>query len=537
MSVRAAAPVAQSAGDAVTSHAKKAMTKKRKPSTKRRAGPRSADRPAEAAAPTASAALLAAQGAAVLAAFLVSLDYTAITVALPTLATDFGVGTSAASWASLSYMLAMVILTPIAGATIGRIGLRRGLIAAFALFTAASLGASQSEGLVMLVAMRGLQGVGASVMFFIGPAILKEMVPADRQSRAFAILSASPMVGLAAGPTIGGALTSAFGWQSVLLINLPLGALGIVLALSVVSGRTAPSRAAPLPSPVAMILGIATLGPAVLLLNQGQEWGWTSLPILLLGAFALLAGVAFVRNERGTRTGLVDRKVLASHNFRIAAAIFSLILIVFGGVVFLMPFYLQWGLDLSAAAAGRVLAAQPLMMIAVSLAMGFGLASLDPRRICRAGILLVAVGTGVIAASPVAAGWWLPLAGLALIGAGVGLYYPTLMQLGLSDVPRQLSATASSLQATVRVAAQMFGIVIFETLLSGIDPRALDATKAAAMTAAERGELHTAAQITFAVGAAVALLSLLPAARLAGKDGAKPAPAKGPPPARRRRKP
>jgi MFS family permease len=108
-------------------------------------------------------------GAIWLSAFLVSVDYTALNVVLPTLAADFAIGTSRVSWTALSYMLVMVALTLVTGPVINRLGYLRALTCGLAVFAAASLSSALSSTFWLLVVMRGVQGIGASVMFVIGP--------------------------------------------------------------------------------------------------------------------------------------------------------------------------------------------------------------------------------------------------------------------------------------------------------------------------------------------------------------------------------
>ncbi len=146
-------------------------------------------------------------GAIWLSGFLVSLDYTAVNIALPTLSAEFGVGTSAISWIALSYMLVMVALTLPAGAVIGRLGYPSALTWSLALFAAASLASALASSLWLLVVLRAIQGIGAAVMFAIGPAMIKTMFSRESRSRAFAIFSTAPTAGLCAGPAIGGELT------------------------------------------------------------------------------------------------------------------------------------------------------------------------------------------------------------------------------------------------------------------------------------------------------------------------------------------
>src|SRR5262245_28276654 len=122
-------------------------------------------------------------GAIWICAFLVSVDYTALNVALPSLAADFALGTSEVSWVALSYLLSQTALMPVSGHVIERLGHRRALTAGIALFAATSLASVVVPSLWMLVALRGIQGIGASVMFVVGPYIVQTVFPQESRDR------------------------------------------------------------------------------------------------------------------------------------------------------------------------------------------------------------------------------------------------------------------------------------------------------------------------------------------------------------------
>ncbi len=454
-------------------------------------------------------------GAIWLAAFLVSFDYTAVNVALPTLAGEFGVGTSTVSWIALAYMLVMVALMLLTGPLIQRVGYARALFYGLALFAAASLASALAFDLWFLVAMRALQGIGAAGMFVIGPAIIRTMLPEHDQSRAFAIFSTGPTAGLCAGPAVGAQLTALFGWESIFLFSLCTSLVAIVSlrrAAPEITGPRArrPADSAPMPSRIAAGLAFAGLLLLLLALNQGQEWGWLSPRILALfvasgAALFLLAGM-----ERRTDRPLIDRRLFAPGNFTTAAVVFFPLLVVFGGNVFLLPFYLEWLRKAGTDAVGSILMVQPVATIIVSTLAGLCLAQTSRRTLCSAGIAVTALGIAMLALVGHAAPLSLPIVALVLIGCGIGLYYPTLIQLSMAGIPGTLAPSASSLQATIRVFAQLLGVVLFETIFSQIFPDALHVRQAATAEGTTLADMQTAFQDIFWCGAAITAVALLP---------------------------
>lgn len=450
-----------------------------------------------------------------LSAFLVSTDYTALTVALPTLAADLNVGTSEVSWTALAYMLAVASLTLVTGPVIDRLGYGRALSAALALFAVASLASAVAPTFWLLVALRVAQGVGASVMLVIGPAIIKTKLPAETHDRAFAIFSTGPTAGLCAGPAIGGQLTAQFGWQSVFLFNVPAALLALLLlglAARSAVGRDEPTpgRQVRFPNPIAAVLAITGVLALLLALNQGKEWGWTSNPILALFAASAVILLAFALLERRAAVPLIDRRIFQSRDFSASAAAFLCVLIVFGGGVFLLPFYFQWLRKLDTFAVGHLLMVQPIASIVVSNLSAACLSGLARRTLCFAGIPLFAAGAALFAIMDRDAPLLLPIIALSLMGTGAGLYYPALIQVGMAGISARLAASAASLQAAIRVLAQMLGVVLFETLFSQLYPLALDALRAPMATGDSLERMLSAFQVVFTCSAAIAALAIMP---------------------------
>lgn len=454
-----------------------------------------------------------------MAAFLVSFDYTAVNVALPTLAADFGVGTSQVSWIALAYMLAMASLTLAAGSIISRLGYFRALTAGLALFALASLVCALAPTFWLLVAMRAAQGIGASVMFVIGPAMIKALVADDAQARAFAVYSTGPMAGLCAGPAIGGQITALLGWQAVFFITLAATAASWVL-LCGVRGRmrrspdpSAESHAA-LPPSALTVLALAGLLSLLAALNQGDEWGWSSPGIVALFLVACISLAGVIAMNHRSVVPLIDRQILRSRDFTLSAMIFFLLLTVFGGSVFIMPFYFQWLRKMDTNAVGNLLLIQPIATIAVSALAGVGLVGFSRRALCIAGIVLLAAGVSMFATIDRDTPLFLVIAVMVLIGAASGLYYPALLQLSMENLAGDLAAAAASVQTTVRVLAQLLGVVLFETIFSQLYPTALGVERAVAARGKDLIDMQSAFQSVFWCAAAIAALALLPAVLL-----------------------
>lgn len=449
-----------------------------------------------------------------LASFLVSLDYSAVNVALPTLAREFNVGTSDVVWVALSYQTVVVALTLTTGAATNRIGYLKALVWSLGLFAVASLASAASSTLWALVAMRILQGLGASVMFAIGPAVIKTMFRSDTHGRAFAIFSTGPTAGLCSGPAIGGQLTGMFGWEAIFLFSLAAALLAIGLVLSASTHAPLQTRQEPPPAPQSVNLASIALASAALLmlvlgLNQGQEWSWTSPPILSLLTGSIVVVGLLVLKEHRSSNPIVDAQLFASPGFLHAGAVLFLALVAFGGCVFLMPFYFEWFRKLDIDSVGLLLMVQPAASIAVSIVAGLTLAEVSRRALCTFGVSLFVLGLGVFAAAGHDAGLTVFIVGLCLMGAGQALFYPTLMQVSMTGVPDHLAASASGLQASARSLAQLLGVIFFETVFSGIFPAAQRAEVAANASGLVLFDMESAFRAAFCLGVGFALAAVL----------------------------
>ena len=162
--------------------------------------------------------------------FLAVVDGTIVASALPAMAGAFG-EVERVSWVVASYLVASTVAAPVYGRLGDAFGRRRLLLVALVLFVAASALCASARGIVSLTAARALQGFGGGGLMVLSQALLGENVPRRQLGRAQGILAAVIVVSSTFGPVAGGVLTQLFGWPSIFLINLPLGALAVLLTL------------------------------------------------------------------------------------------------------------------------------------------------------------------------------------------------------------------------------------------------------------------------------------------------------------------
>ncbi|MFI0168150.1 MFS transporter [Streptomyces sp. NPDC017095] len=287
------------------------------------------------------------------AVFMVMLDNLAMNNALPDIGSDLTVGVGGLEWVVASYTLVLAaFLLP--GSIVGeRLGRRRVFLAGLAAFTVGSALGATADSWAVLVAGRVVQGAGGAVLLPSSAALLRQVFPQDgARAKALGLRGAASGLGLALGPVIGGPLVERFGWHSVLLINVPIGAGLLVFgALSLPHAPASRTRSWDLPGQALAAVGV---GGLIFALIQGPSEGWADPAVLTGSAAAVLALPALTAVERRSSDPMLDLSFFRDRPCAVAAlACFSTSLALFGAIFFL-SLYLQYVLGWSAAGAGLV---------------------------------------------------------------------------------------------------------------------------------------------------------------------------------------
>ena len=348
------------------------------------------------------------------------LDVTVVNVAIPDIRSSLGTGPPALQWIVDGYSTVFAALLLLCGGLADRLGYRRVFLAGLGLFTAASLACGLATTSGLLIAGRLAQGAGAALLVPASLALLQASFP-DRavRARAIAVWGGVASVAFGAGPAVGGLLVSGSDWRSVFWLNLPFGALAVLLTL-----RHIPSSA-PRPStrkadPMGQILAVIGLVGVAGGLNEAGSHGWTSplvLSVFSVGAAALVTFVLMEhtlesRSTRGCtrRDPLLRPSMFRSRAFTFTTVIGLLISLGYYGMLSLATLYFQQERHLSALDTG--LAPLP------SVCMGFAAAPLFSRIAARSGPY-VPMAAGLVLGAFGFLGW-------LLAGPGTRLSRPAL---------------------------------------------------------------------------------------------------------------
>lgn len=350
-----------------------------------------------------------------------SLGTSIANVALPTLAQSFDASFQAAQWVVLAYLLA--ITSTIVG--VGRlgdvIGRRRLLLVGIAVFTVASVLCSAAPGLGWLIAARALQGVGAAIMMALTMALVGEAIPKERTGRAMGLLGTLSAVGTALGPTLGGALIAAGGWQAIFLIKIPLGVATLALALRALPPDARSAGAArPQFDKAGMVVLAMTLAAYALAMTLGKgHFGVVNGALLLA---AIVGGALFLRVEARAQAPLMRPGLFRQGALGAGFAMSALVTAVVMATLVVGPFYLASAFALDAAGVGLVMSTGPLVAALSGMPAGRLVDRLGAQRMTVTGLAAMALGAFALPALSANVGLPGYVGTLALITSGYALF-------------------------------------------------------------------------------------------------------------------
>jgi NTE family protein len=409
---------------------------------------------------------------AVLGCFMAFVDATIVNIAVPSIARRFsGSSFSSVSWVLNAYNIVFAAFLVGGGQLADLLGRRRVFSSALVLFTVASAVCAVAPSLGVLIAARAVQAAGAAALVPSSLAIVLDAYPAHRRMHAVALWSAVAALAAGVGPPLGGLLITASSWRLVFLVNVPVGLVALLFAGRVLVESRAPGRRH-LPDALGGVVFAGAIASLVLAVVKGQEWGWANARVL--GAFlaALLLALYFVVRSARQRTPLIDLSLLRVRAFALSNAVTVVMASGFYAYTLCNVLFLTTVWRYSILSAGLALTPGPLVAIAVAAPASKLVERLGHRAVVVPGALVWAAGMVYFAtqlgATPNLLGTWVP--GMAILGIGAGLTFPTLSGAAVGSVPGPRFAVATSLNSVARQLGAALGVAILIAILGRPDP-------------------------------------------------------------------
>lgn len=453
--------------------------------------------------------------------FMLLIDVTIVTVALPDMAIALSTSFTDLQWVMDAYALTLAALLLGVGGLADRIGHRTSYVAGLAIFGLSSLVCGMAPTAGVLIAARAVQGVGAAAMFATTFALLNRSYQGRDRGTAYGIWGAVSAAAAAAGPVLGGLLTQTLSWNWIFWVNVPISVVTIALALRVLpAGRPEVVHRIDGPGILTFTVGAGalTLG----LIHTGTD-AWTDPSVWLPLVVAAVGFGGFVLVEATRAAPMVDLRLLRNRSF--AGTLLAALVLNFAAFAALSytSIWMQSVLGLSPIQAGSVTLAMAIASFLVAAGTGRLVHGRAPGPIVGGGLVLIGSGAVLVAVliGPDAS-WPALLPGFVVIGLGVGLATPTLSSAAMAAVPVHRGGMAAGMVNTMRQLGFAIGIAVLGTIFATVATDSLgDAGVRGATGATAQALVGGQAQQLLAQAAPAdrgALFGALRAASAAGLD-------------------
>ncbi len=438
--------------------------------------------------------------------FMLLLDITIVSVALPTISRSLHPSFANLQWIvdAYSLMLAACLLT--AGSLADIFGRRRVIVIGQIVFLIGSVACAFSTSATMLDLTRGLQGVGGAMMFACALALIVQEFPAHERGIAFGVYGGVNSLSVAVGPLLGAILTQEIGWQAIFFINVPVGLIALYILLTKVVNLPGPPTKIDWGGLVTFSVGLVLIIYGVI---GGNTYGWTSTRTLVVFAVGIVLLIAFVAIELRREQPMFDLRLFRVPTFNgVSLAAFTLSASVIATFFFLTT-WLQSIQGFSAIGTGvRLL---PLTVVALLVSPGAGrmVGKIHPRLPIGLGLGIIAIGFVFEHRITATSTWTVLLPGLVLCGLGMGAVNPSLGATAVAIVPPWRGGMAGGISQTWRE----FGVTAGVAGLGALLQHQVRSHLAAGLAHTAVAGRATSFAATISVGGTPSLLAHTPAAQ------------------------
>ncbi len=406
--------------------------------------------------------------AVMLATFMEILDTTVVNVAIPHMAGNLGATVEEGTWVVTSYLVSNAIVLPMAGWLANRFGRRRILLTCVGGFTLTSLLCGMATSLDWLIFFRVLQGLTGGGLQPLAQAVLLETFPPKKHGTAMAAFGLGIILAPILGPTLGGWITDNYTWRWIFYLNLPVGALSMVMISTFVRD---PHYIGKHKTGGVDLWGIGFLalgfGMLQVVLDTGQRKDWFgSNQIRVWTTLCVFGLVAMVVRELKARHPIVDLRVLKDVTFSAGTFLMTMLGFVLYASLMLLPIFLQTLLGYPALQAGLALSPRGLGSLVMMPIAGQLTNRYDPRRLLAIGLAVGAYTMFSLSHLNLNAGYWDIFWPQVIQGAAMAFLFIPLMATSMSGIAKEKMGNATSIYNLMRNIGGSFGIATMTTFLA-----------------------------------------------------------------------
>jgi DHA2 family lincomycin resistance protein-like MFS transporter len=440
----------------------------------------------------------------VTAAFVMILNETIMSVALPRLMEDLTITASTAQWLTTGFLLTMAVVIPITGYLFQRFTLRQVFITSMGIFSLGTLLAAIAPGFEVLLAGRITQAAGTAIMLPLLMTTVLRVVPSHKRGSMMGIISIVIAVAPAIGPTLSGIVLDALDWRWMFWLVLPIALAAFALGTALVKNLTTPV-AVPLDL-VSVLLSVLAFGGIVYGLSSiGHSAEESSMPVWIPLATGALTLAVFVRRQisrQDTGRALLDLRPFTTPTFSIGLAMLSISMMALFGALILLPLYLQNVRGLDTLTTGLLLLPGGLIMGILSPFVGRIFDRTGPRVLVIPGAVIVSASLWLMTMLDTQSALPMVITIHSLLMAGLATVMTPLMTSSLGSLPSELYSHGSAIFNTVQQLAGAAGTALFITVMSST--AVSRAAEGANELSANQSGVHTA----FLYGGAVSLIAV-----------------------------
>lgn len=400
-----------------------------------------------------------------LALLLSALDQTIVGTAMPRIVADLQ-GFEHYAGVTTAYLLASTVVVPIVGKLSDLYGRKSLFLGGVVLFLTASALCGTTQNMLQLIGFRGLQGLGAGVISVMAFTVVGDLFPPARRGRIQGLFGA--VFGLASviGPLLGGYLTDQFSWRWVFLVNLPLGLLALGALVVLFPNVRPPRREHSIDFLGAGSLVLTLVSLLLALSLGGQEYGWTSAPILALLGFGLIMAALFIWQERRASEPILPLNLFSNSIVSVALATSTLVFMGMFGTILFIPLFIQAVLGASATVSGTILMPMTGGMVVGSALSGQFVSRTGRYRLALlTGLGLVVVGMFLLSRLEVQSTFGEAIRDTIVLGLGLGTTMPIFTLVVQNAIPYTLLGTGTALTQLSRSVGGTLGAAVFGSVL------------------------------------------------------------------------
>lgn len=442
----------------------------------------------------------------VIASFIVMLNETIMSVALPKLMDDLAITATTAQWLTTGFLLTMAVVIPVSGFVLQRFRIRQIFIAAMTAFSAGTLVAALAPGFEVLLVGRIVQATGTALMIPLLMTTVMNLVPVNQRGQVMGMIGIVIAVAPAIGPTISGVILESLEWRWMFWLVLPFAVGGLATGIAWVRNVTTPQGAhldvvSVVISAVAfggIVYGLSAIGEAA----HGPTPVAPAIPI----AIGVVALAVFVwRQLQLGDKALLDLRVFVSPQFRIAALMFVATMMMLLGALIILPMFMQRVLGFSTLTTGLLLLPGGLVMGLLGPVVGGAFDRFGPRPLVIPAAAIVLVAMGLLAMLDEGTSKGFIVFAHVVLSVGLALLFTPLLATALGSVPPERYSHGSAIVNTIQQVAGAAGTAVFITVMTRSAQSSAGADGAAAEAGSALADGVHAAMLT-GVGIAVVAL-------------------------------